>query len=140
MVCVAFSAFCTTYFLDEDFRKEVEFTYHNGLYTALKETWDWDYDRYYLSDIHDIHLMFAHKIDYSMICEDNELLDCNGEPTGWYYSERYEVVNPEIFELDPMECAVYVLYQESKSLFNEEDYLVMDYGNYAVAYPRYWAE
>lgn len=140
MVCVAFAGFCSTYFTDEDFRREVEATYHKGLYTAISDTWSWDYDRYYLLGIPDIHVMFAHKIDYSMICEDNELLDCNGEPTGWYYSERYEVVNPEIFEPDPMECAVYVLYQESKPLFNEEDYLVMDYGNYAVAYPRYWAE
>lgn len=138
IICVAFSGFCATYFCDEDFRREVEVTYHPGLYTALSETWDWDYDCYYLSGIPEIHVMFAHKIDYSMICEENELLNSAGEPTGWYYTERYHRVSFD--ELDPMECAVYVVYQEEKHHFNEEDYIVTDYGRYAVAYPRYWAE
>lgn len=140
MICVAFAGFCTTYFTDEDFQKELEVTYHTGLYTALKETWDWDYDRYYYSWFPEIHIMFAHKIDYSMISEENELLDQDGEPTGWYYSERYAFINLEEVEPDPMECAVYVFHEDLLPYFNEADYIITDYGLYAVAYPRYWAE
>ena len=44
------------------------------------------------------------------------------------------------FEPDPMECAVYIVRQQEKALFDEADYLITDFGNFAAVYPRYWAE
>ena len=84
--------------------------------------------------------MFAHNIDYAGRSEQVELLNAHGEPTGWYFTERYKLVNMAEFEPDPMACAVYIFGQGDKKRFNEEDFLITDYGNYAAAYPRYWAE
>ena len=44
------------------------------------------------------------------------------------------------FELDPMECAVYIAHYRERERFNPEEYLISEYGNYFAAYPRYWAE
>lgn len=39
-----------------------------------------------------------------------------------------------------MECAVYIIAQDQKNLFDPQDYLIKDYGIFATVYPRYWAE
>ena len=31
-------------------------------------------------------------------------------------------------------------FPEAKALFDEADYLITDFGNFAAVYPRYWAE
>ena len=35
---------------------------------------------------------------------------------------------------------MYVIPQSARALFDEADYLIWDYQQFAVAYPRYWAE
>ena len=84
--------------------------------------------------------MFAHDIDYAGRSEQVELMNAYGEPTGWYFTERYKTVDFETFEPDPMACAVYIITQNEKAYFEESEYLLTDYGDYAAAYPRYWAE
>ena len=49
-------------------------------------------------------------------------------------------MNMEEFEPDPMACAVYIVKKAEAGCFDEELYLLTDYGDYTVAYPRYWAE
>ena len=39
-----------------------------------------------------------------------------------------------------MACSLYIVTQEEKAVFSEEDFLLTDYGDYAAVYPRYWAE
>lgn len=85
-------------------------------------------------------VMFAHHIDYAMRAEEEELRGRDGEPNGWYFTERYVLQDFSDFEPDPMECAVYIVRQQEKALFDEADYLITDFGDFAAAYPRYWAE
>ena len=59
---------------------------------------------------------------------------------GWYFTERYIFQNFSDFTPDPTECAVYIVRQNEKALFDEADYLITDFGNFAAVYPRYWAE
>lgn len=148
LIAVSFVGLNITYFTDEDFQNSVGVIFHNGLHDALTDTWDWDYDQYYL-DIEDDRsgltfmqaaVKFAHQIDYSARNEDTDLIGADGEPTGWYYTERYVFEELDEFEPDPMECAVYIVRQENKGRFAPEDYLITDYGLFAAVYPRYWAE
>ena len=44
------------------------------------------------------------------------------------------------YSSNPTECAVYIVRQNEKALFDEADYLITDFGNFAAVYPRYWAE
>ena len=81
-------------------------------------------------------VMFAHHIDYAMRAEEEELRGRDGEPNGWYFTERYVLQDFSDFEPDPMECAVYIVRQQEKALFDEVDYLITDFGDFAAAYPR----
>lgn len=63
-----------------------------------------------------------------------------GQPNGWYFTERYVFQDFRDFTPDPTECAVYIVRQNEKALFDEADYLITDFGNFAAVYPRYWAE
>ena len=148
MIAVSFVGLNITYFTDEDYKNWLGGSFHNGLHQVLTDTWGWDYDRYYL-DIEDERsgltfmqaaVKFAHQIDYSARNEDTDLIGADGEPTGWYYTERYVFMELDAIEPDPMECAVYIVRQENKARFAPEDYLITDYGPYAAVYPRYWAE
>jgi len=148
IIVVSFIGLNITYFTDEDYQNSVGVSFHDGLNQALTDTWSWDYDQYYL-DIEDQRagltfmraaVKFAHRIDYSASNEDVELTAANGEPSGWYYTERYVFVEMADFEPDPMECSVYIVRQENRERFSPEDYLITDYGPYAAVYPRYWAE
>ena len=148
MLVVSFGGLNVTYFTDEAYQKTVGDSFHQGLYQALVDTWGWDYDRYYVLCLDDnAHktfmtgsVMFAHQIDYSERNEDRELDGPDGEPTGWYFTERYIFTDYRDFEPDPMECAVYIIAQDQKNLFDPQDYLIKDYGIFATVYPRYWAE
>ena len=87
-------------------------------------------------------MLYVHEIDYQAKNEETDLVGADGNPTDWYYTERYVyVTDPETYEPDPMACNVYVMRQkEYRDKFSEEDFLITDYDMYVVAYPRYWAE
>ena len=148
IIAVSFIGLNITYFTDENYQNSVGVSFHDGLNQALTDTWSWDYDQYYL-DIEDPRagltfmraaVKFAHQIDFSAGNEDVELTGADGEPSGWYFTERYVFVEMGDFEPDPMACSVYIIRQENRERFAPEDYLITDYGPYVVAYPRYWAE
>lgn len=144
MLAVSFIGMNVTYFTDETYQRSYT-VFQNGLVDALEDTWDWDYDEVYVSQVGgqklvEASIMYAHDIDYAGRSEQTELLSASGEPTGWYFTERYRVVSFEGFEPDPMACSLYIVTQEEKAIFSEEDFLLTDYGDYAAVYPRYWAE
>ena len=148
MVAIGFAGMCGIYFGDADYQFATGNYFLSGLQEALDETWDWDCDRYYLTTmdrsdgqkVMTAQVMFAHHIDYAMRAEEEELRGRDGEPNGWYFTERYVLQDFSDFEPDPMECAVYIVRQQEKALFDEADYLITDFGDFAAAYPRYWAE
>lgn len=144
----AFVALCGTYFFDKDYINSVAWSFHDGLQEALLDTWDWDYDHYYLTTLGrsdgvmqmTSNVMFAHRIDYSQRAERTDLVGPDGQPSGWYFTERYIFTDFSDFVPDPMDCAVYIVTQGEKGIFDPNDYLITDYGGFAVVYPRYWAE
>jgi len=148
MLLVSFAGFGVTYFTDEDYQDSVGTLFHQGLSEALSDTWDWDYDRYYVriadEKAHKTFMtaavMFDHKIDYSARNEDTDMTGPDGQPTDWYFTERYVFTDYADFEPDPMECAVYIMVESDEELFPEEHFLLVDYGEMTVAYPKYWAE
>ena len=149
VIVVSFVGLNITYFADEDYQRSVGESFHDGLNQALSDTWGWDYDCYYLDSELDggaftfmrAAVRFAHQIDHSAYVEETDLTGADGEPTGWYYTERYIFANmTEGFEPDPMECAVYIVRRSNLGAFSEEDYLFTKYGPYVAVYPRYWAE
>lgn len=149
MLVVSFAGLNVTYFTDMEYHEEFTNTvFHDGLIDALEDTRDWDYDEVYIGTgpritdrkVAEASVMFAHDIDYAGRSEQTELYNSKGEPTGWYFTERYQFVNMDEFEPDPEVCSVYIFNRAYKPLFDEADYLITDYGNYAAAYPRYWAE
>lgn len=145
MLAVSFTGMNVVYFTDEAYQNSYR-VFQNGLVDALEDTWDWDYDEVYVTKTNggrilaEASIMFAHDIDYAGRSEQVELMNAYGEPTGWYFTERYKTVDFETFEPDPMACAVYIITQNEKAYFEESEYLLTDYGDYAAAYPRYWAE
>lgn len=147
MIAVGFGGMCQVYFSDSYQQKTGEgFAY--GLQEALQEAWGWDCDRYYVTlngnenneTVMVTNVMFAHRIDYAMRAEEEELRGPDGEPNGWYYGERYIYQLFEDFEPDPTECAAYIVSAEETALFDEADYIIKRFGNFAAVYPRYWAE
>ena len=148
MLCVSFAGLCVTYFTDEAYQARVGEQFNDGLQQALADTWSWDCDRYYITitgaadreKVMTGQVMFAHRIDAAQRSEEEELNGPDGAPNGWYYTERYVYQDFTDFEPDPMECATYIVRQEEKTCFDEADFIVTDYVNYAAAYPRYWAE
>lgn len=148
MIIISFCGLNVTYFTDEAYQKSVAYIFHEGLYEALLDTWDWDYDRYYIMCADDnAHLtfrrgsvMFAHQIDYSERNEDRALDGPDGEETDWYFTERYIFTDFVDFEPDPMECAVYIIEPEQRELFDPQDFRITAYGDFLAVYPWYWAE
>ena len=147
MIAVGFAGMCNVYFSDS-YQQETGEGFAYGLQEALHEAWGWDCDRYYVTlDGHEsnemamtANVMFAHRIDYAMRAEEEELRGPDGEPNGWYYGERYIYQLFEDFEPDPTECAAYIVSAEETALFDEEDYIIERFGSFAAVYPRYWAE
>lgn len=148
MIAIGFAGACGVYFTDADYQTETANNFYYGLQDALREAWDWDCDRYYLTTMSrndgektmTTQVMFAHRIDYAMRSEEEELRGSDGQPNGWYFTERYVFQDFKDFTPDPTECAVYIVRQNEKTLFDEADYLITDFGNFAAVYPRYWAE
>ncbi len=148
MIAIGFAGACGVYFTDADYQTETANTFLYGAQEALREAWDWDCDRYYLTTmsrndgekVMTAQVMFAHRIDYAMRSEEEELRGSDGQPNGWYFTERYVFQDFRDFTPDPTECAVYIVRQNEKALFDEADYLITDFGNFAAVYPRYWAE
>ena len=87
-------------------------------------------------------VQFAHEIDYKALTEETDLTGADGNPTGWYYTERYVyITDPDSFMPEPMACNVYVMYKDKYAdKFNPEEYLIYDYDLFFAAYPKYWAE
>jgi hypothetical protein len=87
-------------------------------------------------------VQFAHEIDYKALTEQTDLTGADGNPTGWYYTERYVyITDPDSFMPEPMACNVYVMYKDKYAdKFNPEEYLIYDYDLFFAAYPKYWAE
>ena len=139
MVAIGFAGMCGIYFGDADYQFATGNYFLSGLQEALDETWDWDCDRYYLTTmdrsdgqkVMTAQVMFAHHIDYAMRAEEEELRGRDGEPNGWYFTERYVLQDFSDFEPNPMECAVYIVRQQEKALFDEADYLITDFGDFA---------
>jgi len=150
MLLISVFGLNVTYFTDETYQNTVAQMSSYGLYEALLDTWDWDYDRCYVQMIGEddgahaklvnAFVMFTHQIDYRGRNEEVLLKDWNGQEIDWYYSERYDFVDFSKFELDPMECAVYITHKSDREKFNPDEYLITEYGYVIAAYPRYWAE
>jgi len=150
MLAVSFVGMNVTYFTDEAYQRAPASPFANGLYEAMVDTWDWDYDRYYVQTVGEedgthaklmrAYVMFAHQIDYAAWNEDTLLRGPDGQEIDWYFGERYAFEDITEYEPDPMECAVYIIHAGSKDHFNPDDFLITDYGDYAAVYPRYWAE
>lgn len=148
MIALSFAGLCATYFADEAYQSQVGESFNAGLQEALADTHAWDCDRYYITitgaadreKIMTGQVMFAHRIDSAQRREEIDLNGPDGQPNGWYYTERYVYQDFTDFEPDPTECATYIILQEEKAYFDEADYLIRDYDNYAAVYPRYWAE
>ncbi|MBR2943422.1 MAG: hypothetical protein IKB82_08490, partial [Clostridia bacterium] len=83
---------------------------------------------------------FAHGVDYAARTEETDLTGPDGEKTGWYFTERYVFTDFVDFVPDPMECAVYIIEHSEKALFDPAEFILTDYGEYAAAYPRHWAD
>lgn len=145
MLAVSFTGMNVVYFTDEAYQNSYR-VFQHGFVDALEDTWDWDYDEVYVTEmvggrkLAEASIMFAHDIDYAGRSEQVELLDAHGEPTGWYFTERYKVISFAGFEPDPMACTLYIVHQKEKACFDEAEFLITDYGDYAAVYPRYWAE
>lgn len=150
MIVVSFACLNVSYFTDKTYQDEVGAYFADGLYEALVDTWDWDYDQYYVIaageedsahvKLMNAYVMFAHQIDYRGRNEDILLKGPDGQEIDWYYGERYVFTDYAGFEPDPMECAVYIITPAQERLFNPEEYLITNYGGYLSVYPRYWAE
>ena len=74
MIAIGFAGACGVYFTDADYQTETANNFYYGLQDALREAWDWDCDRYYLTTMSrndgektmTTQVMFAHRIDYAM--------------------------------------------------------------------------
>ena len=81
MIAIGFAGACGVYFTDADYQTETANTFLYGAQEALREAWDWDCDRYYLTTmsrndgekVMTAQVMFAHQIDYAMRSEEEEL-------------------------------------------------------------------
>ena len=81
MIAIGFAGACGVYFTDADYQTETANTFLYGAQEALREAWDWDCDRYYLTTMSrndgektmTTQVMFAHQIDYAMRSEEEEL-------------------------------------------------------------------
>ena len=143
MLAAAFAGLNCTYFRDAKYQDTVAKSFHEGLQEALTTTRNWDCDHYYLlgDAITVTQVMFAHELDYATISEEHDLPGLDGQPSGWYFNDRYIFVEePWSFEPNPTDCAVYVFIREWRDLFDETDYEITGFGGYCAAYPRYWLD
>lgn len=147
--CAGFAGQCATYF-SHDYVTYTAQCYRPGLYEAIDsiKTFPYEFDTIYLSvpggdeetsDVYDLITAVALGLDRDQLSDEKELTDREGEPVG-YYTDWFWHEDFAEFEPDPMGCAVYIVPQSEKALFSAEDYLLWDYEQFAVAYPRYWAE
>lgn len=144
-----FAGQCATYFSPE-YAQYTSENYHTGLYEAIEsiKTFPYEFDTVYITspgdaDHEDIIVPLiaavALGLDLEEMNDEKELTGKDGEPVG-YYTDWFSYQNFTDFEPNPEECAAYIVSQKEKALFDEADYLLWDYEQYAVAYPRYWTE
>ena len=149
MYAFGFAGQCVTYFSPE-YAQYTSENYHTGLYEAIESirTFPYEFDTVYITspgeaDHEDIIVPLiaavALGLDLEEMNDEKELPGKEGEPVG-YYTDWFSYQNFADFEPNPEECAAYVVSQKEKALFDEADFLLWDYEQYAVAYPRYWAE
>jgi hypothetical protein len=139
---LGFLTFCQGYFHDASYIERYDDFFYNGLYEALVDARPLDCDRYYLPETAEstVTVLVAHEIDSRQLLEDMPMYDVQGNEMD-YYSFRYVYTGDYAdFEPDPTECAAYVAPQAQKALFDPDLYILKDFGQYATAYPRYWAE
>ncbi|MDR3051253.1 MAG: glycosyltransferase family 39 protein [Oscillospiraceae bacterium] len=142
------TVFVHGYFADASYIARTGAVMNADLYGALADVRDMDCDRYYIYTSNtdpevtlgvEVVAMVAHELDGRQWADETMVQNHLGEDVD-YYTNRYEYTAFQDFEPDPMEPAAYVIRQEDKRLFDPEEYIVRDFGLYASAYPRYWAE
>ncbi|MDR3051409.1 MAG: glycosyltransferase family 39 protein [Oscillospiraceae bacterium] len=148
LYAMGFIAFFQGYFYDETYIGSVGSTFRDGYYEAAQHIYTMDCDRYYIYLLeenleHTEHteamIITAHQITGRQWRGEAPVNNPFGDGTE-YYADRYVLENYRDFDPDPMECAAYLVAQKNKRLFDPQDYILQDFGLYATAYPRYWAE
>lgn len=149
LIAVNFVFLCADYFGNTAYQNLTGVNFRPGFFSALKDTWGMDYDKIVIGvssgtekNMVEPTVQFAHEIDYKALTEQTDLTGADGNPTGWYYTERYVyITDPDSFMPEPMACNVYVMYKDKYAdKFNPEEYLIYDYDLFFAAYPKYWAE
>ena len=149
LIAVNFTFLCADYFGNKAYQDLVGLNFRSGFFSALRDTWGMDYDKIVIGissgteqNVIEPTVQFAHEIDYKALTEQTDLTGADGNPTGWYYTERYVyITDPDSFMPEPMACNVYVMYKDKYAdKFNPEEYLIYDYDLFFAAYPKYWAE
>ncbi len=149
MYVFAFAGQCRTYFSPE-YSEYTSENFHTGLYEAIDslKAFPYEYDTVYITSpgeadhedtIVRLIAAVALGLDRDQMNDEKELVNAAGEPVG-YYSDWFWYQDFAVFTPDPQGCAVYIISQDEKALFDEANFLLWDYAKYAVAYPRYWAE
>ena len=149
MYAFGFAGQCVTYF-SPAYTQYTSENYHTGLYEAIEsiKTFPYEFDTVYITSpgesdhentIVRLIAAVALGLDLEEMNDEKELPGRDGEPSG-YYTNWFYYQDFADFEPNPEECAAYVVSQKEKLLFDETDYLLWDYEQYAVAYPRYWVE
>lgn len=149
MYLLAFGGQCAVYFSPGYVDYTVQ-NYQPGLYEAIAsvKTFPYSFDVVYITSpgedenenvVSRMIAAVALGLDRDEMNDEKELTDASGEPIG-YYTDWFWFQDFSNFTPDPTGCAVYVIPQSARALFDEADYLIWDYQQFAVAYPRYWAE
>lgn len=142
---LGFSVFCFGYFHDASYIQRTAYLSRYDMYGALRYAHTMDCDRFYITTngglpkAAEVQTMIAHEIDGRQLMEEDMVKDGFGEEID-YYSFRYIYTDFTNFTPDPTECSAYIISQEQKALFPEEDFLLTDFAFFATAYPRCWAE
>lgn len=142
---VGFGTYCVGYFTDAEYIDHIATRQSDGLVEALDFAHELDCDRYYVSNsllgdwIMEKYVWFAHEIDPAQHQGEREVADASGNEMG-YYDQRYQYMPFQDFVPDPEECTAYILSQAERQWFSADDFILWNFGMYAVAYPLHWYE
>jgi len=138
---LGFVVFVQGYFGDESYRNRNNDFFMDGYYEALVDVRPMDCDVYYVPEAGSSYTIVwaAHEIESRQLQGEMPMYDMAGNEMD-DYAYRYIFTDYEDFEPDPWECAAYVVGQDTKRLFDPEDFIIKDFGQFASVYPRYWAE
>lgn len=147
-VCYAcsFAGFCRAYFSDETTRL-MHACYRPGLYEAAQFVKDmpYEYDSVSITieqedyTATEMIVLCGFAVDAQTFRGEKEILRANGDSMGTYqdvfWYESFDGYEPNMYY-----CTAYIVTQAEKAVFPQDEYLIFDFEDYAVAYPRYWAE